>query len=763
MGAVAAVDTYIFAPPRPSSYDVDHRHFVRTGPHHGAFLVSPPEASERCRGAIIYLHANACDCNTCYYEISRLTRKTKMPVLAPEYPGYGPLEGPPSIEGVNEAVYCGYQYARDILGVQPAHVVLYGRSLGTGAAMHLAKELALRKDHIGAVVLLSPFDSLDRLVGEKFVLWRVVASPLASLLARNMWDNGDALSKVQCPTLILHGQEDTIIPIEHAIDLVKRNPLAEAQFVAQWKHNMNFEELRTAVGFTAEFLRNRTRVPMPTNETIREAVLHYDGDIPTSARGKHAPISSWTSYSDDESGVPAKDCCAPLPISRDITPRLLHSPRDLVSHAFAHVVQEEKQEQCNVAAAVQLKHGWAAAQNTVGFTHQFNGRNGAPPRSPIRGYPSHRPALHASLAYSAPSAHTSRLTASPLAASRFLPNNTHLPAQPITHIPRHIQHLNNALEQHQQQQQQQQQWRWQQQQQHWQQQQQRAQSDLRPFEMPSFVGALQADKIEPISLGSWNALSTAPAIQWTSRLPQANAVMGETIRGTSIAWDRGVPPTQKPTIGASTSSSVAPSGRHVERPPPPSFAWATPAIQEQHGAGATTNVSHLWRIKLDHRAPITRDTPQYAGNRAASSTVPRRRPSWLGGPVIACNGPHHAQNTRAASAVLCPRRLRLEGATQEEWRTKDARPESVSHFPQQRSVEEVAHERGPLNTQAAPSITSPVQLHRWNRVGDALLSAGTPASQSAMVSSSTKRQCRTRFCCRERGLSVDGVGHTNRS
>eukprot|EP00397_Hematodinium_sp_SG-2012_P003360 GEMP01003368.1.p1 GENE.GEMP01003368.1~~GEMP01003368.1.p1 ORF type:complete len:1147 (+),score=279.90 GEMP01003368.1:225-3665(+) len=456
MGAVAAVDTYIFAPPRPSSYDVDHRHFVRTGPHHGAFLVSPPEASERCRGAIIYLHANACDCNTCYYEISRLTRKTKMPVLAPEYPGYGPLEGPPSIEGVNEAVYCGYQYARDILGVQPAHVVLYGRSLGTGAAMHLAKELALRKDHIGAVVLLSPFDSLDRLVGEKFVLWRVVASPLASLLARNMWDNGDALSKVQCPTLILHGQEDTIIPIEHAIDLVKRNPLAEAQFVAQWKHNMNFEELRTAVGFTAEFLRNRTRVPMPTNETIREAVLHYDGDIPTSARGKHAPISSWTSYSDDESGVPAKDCCAPLPISRDITPRLLHSPRDLVSHAFAHVVQEEKQEQCNVAAAVQLKHGWAAAQNTVGFTHQFNGRNGAPPRSPIRGYPSHRPALHASLAYSAPSAHTSRLTASPLAASRFLPNNTHLPAQPITHIPRHIQHLNNALEQHQQQQQQQQ-------------------------------------------------------------------------------------------------------------------------------------------------------------------------------------------------------------------------------------------------------------------------------------------------------------------
>lgn len=39
------------------------------------------------------------------------------------------------------------------------------------------------------------------------------------MLVRERFDNLAAVAKIKCPTLIIHGQSDTLIPESHAIEL----------------------------------------------------------------------------------------------------------------------------------------------------------------------------------------------------------------------------------------------------------------------------------------------------------------------------------------------------------------------------------------------------------------------------------------------------------------------------------------------------------------------------------------------------------------
>lgn len=242
MGAVATIDSYIFVPPQPASCDAHHKNFVRTGHHHGAFLIRPRSSTSRPEldGCIIYFHANACDCSSSYNEMRNLVRETNCIVLAPEYPGYGLLQGTatPSIAGTNDAAHYGYKYARDILGMEASDIVLFGRSIGTGPAMHLARELGRTGELLGAIVLSAPFESLERMVTEKLLIWKKAAAPLAAALARSRWDSGEAMATLRCPVLLVHGAQDDIIPIAHSVDLAKRNPLAEVKCIPGWNHDM---------------------------------------------------------------------------------------------------------------------------------------------------------------------------------------------------------------------------------------------------------------------------------------------------------------------------------------------------------------------------------------------------------------------------------------------------------------------------------------------------------------------------------------------
>ena len=77
---------------------------------------------------------------------------------------------------------------------------MLGRSIGSSPATYLAS-----KHRPGALVLMSPFTSI------KNVAWNKVG--FLSWLMTNCFDNLARIPDVTCPTFIVHGQMDALIPV----------------------------------------------------------------------------------------------------------------------------------------------------------------------------------------------------------------------------------------------------------------------------------------------------------------------------------------------------------------------------------------------------------------------------------------------------------------------------------------------------------------------------------------------------------------------
>jgi abhydrolase domain-containing protein 17 len=119
-------------------------------------------------------------------------------VLAYDYPGYGASTGAPSEAGAYAAADAAYDYATRTLGIPPERIIIHGRSLGGGVAV----DLASRRPSAG-LVLESTFLSASR-VGFGF---RPFVFERFNSVAK--------VSRIRCPTLVIHGQADPVIAFAH--------------------------------------------------------------------------------------------------------------------------------------------------------------------------------------------------------------------------------------------------------------------------------------------------------------------------------------------------------------------------------------------------------------------------------------------------------------------------------------------------------------------------------------------------------------------
>jgi fermentation-respiration switch protein FrsA (DUF1100 family) len=120
-------------------------------------------------------------------------------VLLLEYPGYGRSAGSPSEGSILAAAEAAYEWARRDPRIDAGRLVPYGRSLGGGVAARLAADHGLP-----ALILESAFTSVRPLAARFF---------LPSLLVRDHFDTLQAVRRYNGVMLVLHGREDTIVPI----------------------------------------------------------------------------------------------------------------------------------------------------------------------------------------------------------------------------------------------------------------------------------------------------------------------------------------------------------------------------------------------------------------------------------------------------------------------------------------------------------------------------------------------------------------------
>ena len=131
-------------------------------------------------------------------------------MLAVEYPGYGIYDGSPDADQIlkdSETVYDYLTCNGESWAVPESSIILFGRSIGTGPATHLA---AHRRPC--SLLLMSPFKSIREIVREQ-------AGPLLQYVISDRFRNIDNIAKVRCPTFLVHGQRDTLFSFRHSQEL----------------------------------------------------------------------------------------------------------------------------------------------------------------------------------------------------------------------------------------------------------------------------------------------------------------------------------------------------------------------------------------------------------------------------------------------------------------------------------------------------------------------------------------------------------------
>ena len=142
--------------------------------------------------------------------LSHIRSTLSINIIAPEFAGYGIYSGYPT-EGqlFNDAVNV-FDYMVDNMNISPNNIIIFGRSLGTSIATHLASRRTC-----ASLILISPFLSIRHMIRD--ILGRFI-----SFAIRDRFKSGDYIQEVKSPILIIHGQIDSIIKYYHATELYNR-------------------------------------------------------------------------------------------------------------------------------------------------------------------------------------------------------------------------------------------------------------------------------------------------------------------------------------------------------------------------------------------------------------------------------------------------------------------------------------------------------------------------------------------------------------
>lgn len=162
-----------------------------------------------CTGAdaaapvIVYFHGNGNVAGDAL-GLARYVTQHGPSMLLVEYRGYGASveAGTPSEDGLYADAEAALAYLRRE-GIADQRVVLWGYSLGSG----VAAEMAVR-GHGARLVLQAPFTSIVA-VGEARFPW----APVSWVLS-DRFDTASKAARIALPTLIVHGEDDEIVPFE---------------------------------------------------------------------------------------------------------------------------------------------------------------------------------------------------------------------------------------------------------------------------------------------------------------------------------------------------------------------------------------------------------------------------------------------------------------------------------------------------------------------------------------------------------------------
>lgn len=163
------------------------------------------------KNLLLFFHGNAGSaCNWRFLGVNHLAN-LGFDVLVLEYPGYGG-----DTRNTNKVLIEASLRTLSawVAAQEYEKVVVMGHSLGAGIASIYADEYGAAQ-----IVLFAPFDSVYNVAKSQGLVF-------PRILLREDFDNVKALSSVDAPIIIIHGEDDDVIPPEHSENLLNSLVLA---------------------------------------------------------------------------------------------------------------------------------------------------------------------------------------------------------------------------------------------------------------------------------------------------------------------------------------------------------------------------------------------------------------------------------------------------------------------------------------------------------------------------------------------------------
>ncbi|MAE71366.1 MAG: hypothetical protein CME06_12975 [Gemmatimonadetes bacterium] len=190
-----------------------------------AWWMPAPSAS----ATVVFFHGNA---GTMAYRLenARALVDEGFSVLFPEYRGYGNSEGQPSETGLYSDARAAVREAKRRAGELP--LIVSGRSLGGAVAVDVATGKGVENE-IDGLLVESSFTSLAEIAGKTGI-------PFAGRLVAYRFASEEKIASLRKPLLLVHGDQDELIPFEMCLrlrDAAKRAEWVDLHIVVGGTHN----------------------------------------------------------------------------------------------------------------------------------------------------------------------------------------------------------------------------------------------------------------------------------------------------------------------------------------------------------------------------------------------------------------------------------------------------------------------------------------------------------------------------------------------
>ena len=156
---------------------------------------------------VLYYHGNNDNISYRKYVVD-IINKLKLNLMLVDYRGYGDSSSLPSSLSLLEDAKTAYKHL--IQEYNPKDVIIWGESLGGIAAIWTA-----HKYEANSLVLLSTFADIGTIL-EKLKVPAKMAKLIKKFSDSKLMNNGKWIKKVHTPTIIMHSQEDDILPYVNA-------------------------------------------------------------------------------------------------------------------------------------------------------------------------------------------------------------------------------------------------------------------------------------------------------------------------------------------------------------------------------------------------------------------------------------------------------------------------------------------------------------------------------------------------------------------